>query len=187
MVEIRGVTWDLGGTRLYPFQAAQYLYKAQGAKAGVSSYPFRDAKRLMEACAIMGGESGWYVKAWHANVVRDDEGRIVRDALGKMTVKSVDLGWIQRNADVTDAALADNEVAPFVENLFDSNTYGYLDRPALAATEAANLYLARGWQPWYAYSNGGWRTHLPTAGLAVGNFLAVEYMNKQSFYTIRTR
>jgi hypothetical protein len=183
--EIRGVTWDLAGERLYPFQAAQYLYNASTTKNGVIIHPFREAKVLTVACATMGGESDWRLRSWHANVLREEDGSIKRDSQGRITIKSIDLGWIQRNADIADLPYRDTEIAPLVQSLFDSEQFGYLDRPALAANEAARLYVDRGWQPWVAYSNGGWRRHLPNAGLAVANFIAVEFMNKQSFYAIR--
>jgi len=185
--EIRGVTWDLAGERLMPFQAAQYLYKAEAKINDVVSRPFRDAKTLMTGCAVMGGESAWYTKAWHANVARNADGMILRPQPGFLTVKSIDLGWIQRNAELEDTDIADDAVKDLVAELFDDAAYGYLDRPGLAANEAARLYTQRGWQPWYAYANGGWKRHLPMAGQAVANFLAVEFGLGQSFYTIRSR
>jgi hypothetical protein len=190
--EIRGVTWDFGDKpALYPFQAAQYLYNARvevNTTSGPQAlFPFRDAKVLCKACAVMGGESGWYTGAWHANVRRNTDGTIARPQPGYLTVNSVDLGWIQRNADIDNVEIADGDVKTLVEGLFNDPTYGYLDRPALAANEAARLFVARQWKPWYAEANGGWKKHLPMAGKAVANFLAVEFGLGQSFYTIRTR
>lgn len=187
MEEIRGVTYDFTGERLFPFQAAQYLYQAASLKAGQQFYPFREAKTLMTACAVMGGESLWYLKAWHANVARNPDGTINRPQPGMLTIKSIDLGWIQRNADIEDVDILDEDVEPLVQELFSSGDYAYLDRPARAAEEAARLFIARGWQPWYAYSNGGWKRHLPNAGVAVANFLAVEFGLGQSYYQIRPR
>lgn len=181
------MTWDLAGERLYPFQAAQYLYNAKTVKGAATIHPFREAKTLTIGCAVMGGESDWRLRSWHANVARNEDGTIKRDAQGRITVKSIDLGWIQRNADVADLPYPDEEIEPLVLGLFDSEQFGYLDRPALAADEAARLYVERGWQPWVAYGNGGYRRHLPNAGLAVANFLAVEFLNRQSFYTIRQK
>lgn len=185
MEEIRGVTWDFGsGQRLYPFQAAQYLHQADPPNGPP---PFRDAKRLMEACAVMGGESGWYLTAWHLNVKRDSAGNILWDEQRRLLATSCDLGWIQRNAEFADTALLPEDVPAFVQALFDSPEFGYLDRPALAAQEAARLFTERGWQPWVAWLNKSYKRHLPMAGQAVANFLAVEYGLGQSFYVIRTR
>lgn len=187
MEEIRSVTYDFGGARLYPFQAAQYLYKATGTKDGKVLTPFRDVKVLTTACAVMGGESLWYLRAWHANVKRNDDGSIYRPQPGMLVVKSVDLGWIQRNADIEDTEMQDADVSKLVEQLFSDSQYQDLDRPAKAANIAAQLYLDRGWGPWYAFSNGGYKRHLPQAGLAVANLIAVEFGLGQSYYIINPK
>ncbi len=186
--EIRGVTWDFGDEApMWPSVALRYLYNAKVMRNSVAVYPFRDAKMLAVAGAVMGGESAWYPKAWHANVVKDADGQIVYDAQGRITVKSIDLGWIQRNADLADTAYQPEEIAPLVVSLFESEQYGYLDRPGLAANEAARLYVERGWQPWYAYSNKGYLRHLPKSILGAANFLAIEFGLGQSYYMIRPR
>lgn len=184
MEQIRGVTWDFGGTRLHPFQVAQYLYKADPDNGPP---PFRDAKVLTVGCAVMYGESAGYLKAWHLNVLRDAAGNIVWDEDRRLTAKSCDLGWIQRNAEFPDVKLLPEDVPEFVQALFDSEQYGYLDRPALAANEAAALYVARKWQPWVAYGNGSYKKYLKTACLAVGNFLGVEFGQGNSLLEIRQR
>jgi hypothetical protein len=161
--EIRGVTWDLGGWRLYPRQKAQYAY-AGG---------FTNVKLQQEALATFDGESGGYLKAWHINVRRNEDGTIFREDDGRLTAKSVDLGWIQKNIDLGNKLLADSEAADFIEEVF---TQGHpeLARPLFSATLAYRMYLERGWDPWYAYSNGGYKRHLGSAALGIGNWLAFE-------------
>jgi hypothetical protein len=161
--EIRGVTWDLGGWRLYPRQKAQYAYGGG----------FADVKLLQDAIATFDGESGGYLKAWHYNVRRNDDGTIFRDDEGRFIAKSVDLGWIQKNILLMNKALHDEEAADFVEEIF---TQGHpeLARPLFSATIAYEMYLVRGWEPWYAYTNGGYKRHLGKSCLAIGNWLAFE-------------
>lgn len=164
--EQRGVTWDLDGARLLPFQQAQYLYNA-----GI-----RDAADLATMVATLLGESAGYLRAWHHNVADQDDGTIV--------VKSTDLGWIQRNV-VHDEPIvvARDQAAALADRLFSENPS--LAKPGTSAAVAAQLFAQRGFQPWYAYSNGGWKRHRSTAVLAVGNFLAVRLGLGQSYLTIR--
>lgn len=161
--EIRGVTWDLGGWRLYPRQKAQY------AVAG----GFEKIDDLYEAIATFDGESGGYLKAWHYNVKRNADGTILRDAEGRFTAKSVDLGWIQKNIALGDKLLHDAEAAAFVEEVF---TQGHPDlaKPLYSATVAYEMFLARGWDPWYAYLNGSYKRYIGGAALAIGNWIAFE-------------
>jgi hypothetical protein len=164
MIEIRGVTFGFDGEQLEPQQAAQRLYKAG----------FKDAKVLAIMWAILEGESARYLKAWHHNVARDDDGSIIRDDIGRFAVKSTDLGFIQRNVvhsppkKVTDA-----ESPVFVESLFTANPD--LARGDKSAEIAFALYQDRGYQPWYAYSNRGYRRHREAACSAVREYLRVVF------------
>ena len=68
--EIRGVTWDFGGRQLEPWEAAQKLYVAG----------FKDARQLAIMWAVIEGESGGYTRAWHHNVVRNEDGKFRFDS-----------------------------------------------------------------------------------------------------------
>jgi hypothetical protein len=160
VVEIRGVTYDFGGERLDPWQAVQRLYRAGLA----------DAKVLAIGYAVMMGESGCYLKAWHHNLVRDDGGGIVRDVDGRFTVKSTDLGFIQKNiVHNPQVKLLDSESPHFVDTLFEEHPE--LARGDESAVIAKAMYDSRGWSPWYAYVNGSYKRSLAPACVAVGNFL----------------
>lgn len=161
--EIKSVTFDFWGEQLEPYLAAQRLYKAG----------FTDAKLLAVIWAVMEGESGGYLKAWHNNVERTPEGDILLSE-GMMTVKSTDLGFIQRNVVHTPTVRLEptrEAVGLFIEDLFNAN-------PKLAnGQESANiaytLFKQRGFKPWYAYTNGSYRKNVSRGCLAVGNFLAL--------------
>ena len=160
--EIRNVTWGFAGEELKPWQAAQRLYKAG----------FTDAKTLALIWAVIEAESGGYLKAWHHNVEREDDGSIKRDASGRMTVKSSDLGFIQRNVPHSPNVkleMTEQASGAFVDQLFAAHPE--LARGDASAKIAFQLYSARGFQPWYAYANGSYRRSLERACLAVGNFL----------------
>ena len=164
--EIRGVTWDIGGWRLYPRQKAEFAY-AGG---------FVDAVELYTAIATFDAESGGYVEAWHINVARTDDGKIRRDDDGRFTAKSIDLGWIQRNVPLGDRLVHDADAATLAEETFDLNPD--LRRPLKSAEIARDLFEARQragqnpWGPWYAYLNGSYHRHTGGAALAVGNWIA---------------
>ena len=173
MEEIRNVSFGLWGEELKEWQAIQRLVAAG----------FQDPRLLARMFAIIEGESGSYQRAWHANVMRlpADEsdlppygGDIKRDAEGRMTIKSIDLGFIQRNVDIPDAVMAMTPEAmePFVDGLF--NKYPRLTDPWTAAEEAYALYLDRGFQPWYAYQPGtpAFKAKVKRGCQAVGNYLA---------------
>lgn len=162
--EIRGVTWDLDGAELLPWLAAQRLYKAG----------FEDAKLLTTMWAVIEGESGGYLKAWHHNVKRNDDGSIFRNEAGNMLIKSTDLGFIQKNvvhASPVEVATTGGEAKDFVDTLF--KIYPELARGDDSAKIAYQMYKQRGFQPWYAYTNGSYKKHLDQAVLAVGNYLAL--------------
>jgi hypothetical protein len=172
--EIRGVTWDLDGAQLAPWQAAQRLYKAG----------FEDAKILTLMWATLEGESGRYLKAWHHNVDRDESGQILYFADGKMLIKSTDLGFIQRNVvHAPQTYKHPDEAGEFTESLFQQ--HADLARGDRSAEVAWELFKTRAFQPWYAYTNGHYRKHMPRAALAVANFLAVEFGLGRDLYRIR--
>jgi len=167
--EILHVTYGLDGEQLDGWQAAQRLYLAG----------FKDAQTLGRMLAIIAGESGWYLKAWHHNVLHDADGNIIRDADGRFTVTSTDLGFIQKNIPHSPVVkIVDSESQAFVDSLFD-------DFPDLAFGDkssaiAYSMYKARGFQPWYAYSNDSYKRHLDRACLAVGNYLGMVFLRNRT-------
>lgn len=166
MEEIRGITWDLAGEELKPWLACQRLYKAG----------FKDAKTLAIMWATIESESGGYLKAWHHNVVRNEDGSIQKTADGLMVVKSTDLGFIQKNIVHNPQVLlpvAGDQSKLFVEDLFAANPD--LARADQAAVIAFNMWKQRGFQPWYAYTNGHYKKNLGRATVAVANYLALAF------------
>lgn len=162
--EIRGITWELDGEELKPWLAAQRLYKAG----------FKDAKVLAIMWATIEAESGGYLKAWHHNVTRNEDGTIKRTADGRMEVRSTDLGFIQRNVPHSPFVLlptTGDESKLFVEELFTANPD--LARADKSSEIAFQLWKQRGFQPWYAYTNGHYKKSMDRACLAVANFLAL--------------
>jgi hypothetical protein len=172
--EIWNVTWSFGtGPRLDPIQSMQRLYAAG----------FKDASLLCVAYATMMSESGRYLKAWHANVVRNVDGtvkRIVRESdPGKeyMLVKSIDLGYCQFNVTFNpwiEIEISETVILPWVETLFE-------EHPEYAnAWEACviawDFFTRRGWTPWYAHTNGSYKRGLPSASLAVARFLRMKHV-----------
>ena len=142
--EIRDVTFGLWGAELAEWQAIQRLVNAG----------FLHPKVLTIMFAIIEGESGSYLKAWHANVKRDAEGKIFRkveDGASYMQIQSVDLGFIQRNVNVTDewVEIHPEAMRDYIENLF--SLYPNLALASESSEIAFDLYSERGFQPWYAY------------------------------------
>lgn len=163
--EIRGVTYDFDGVELREWQAIQRLYRAG----------FTDLITLGHMFAIVEGESGSYTKAWHANVTRDAEGMILRkteDGVDKMQIKSIDLGFIQRNVNVTDVwvEMDPEAMAEWVNQMWDAHPH--LADAQLSAEAAFDLWTDRGFQPWYAYKPGtqGYYQKKRRAGKAIANF-----------------
>lgn len=163
--EIRGITWDLDGEQLKPWLAAQRLYKAG----------FKDADLLCTMWAVLEAESGGYLKAWHHNVERNADGTIlVIDGL--MTVRSTDLGFIQKNIVHNPKQILPvegNQSKLFVADLFLA--FPELARGDESAKIAHEMYLQRGFQPWYAYSNGSYEKSIGRGTAAVANFLAIKH------------
>lgn len=164
MEEIRDVTYGLWGYKLPNWQSATYLVRAG----------FHDPRVLLNMFAIIMGESGSYLNAWHANVRRTPEDNILYDIYGNMTVKSIDLGYIQKNVEISPDFVVQPTAAamkPLVEAKF-------AEFPGLAdAQESAyiayDLYLARGFAPWYAYKPGTpeWQLKKKSGAKAIADFL----------------
>lgn len=160
MEEIRGTTWDLEGEKLKPWQGVQRLFWAG----------WTNVQTLVTAYATMMGESSDFLKAWHHNVVRTPTGEIVRDEEGRITIRSTDLGYIQKNVIHNPPAVkAPSECAEFAHELFDK--FPDLADGKKSAVVARALYVDAGknFSPWYAYENH--QKHVPLAVLAVANFL----------------
>lgn len=173
--EIQHVTWGLDGEQLAPWQSIQRIYRAG----------FTDLKICATMYAVIYYESGNYLKAWHHNVKRNADDTIYTMD-GKMTVYSTDLGYIQKNIDHTPdvviPATAEASAA-FVETLWLK--YPSLSKGDQSATVAHDLYLARGFDPWYAYKNGNYKKAFPDACVAVGNFLDKVINDKDGHQIIR--
>jgi hypothetical protein len=166
MEEIQHVTWDLDGTELAEWQAIQRLYRAG----------FQDMLTLGTMFAIIEGESGSYTRAWHANVTRTtDNNEIVRDSrngIDFMCIESIDLGFIQYNVKAGPQwiAMTVDAMAIFVDAQFAK-------RPELADAQlsseiAHDLFIDRGFQPWYAYKPGtiGFYQKKRRAAKAIGDW-----------------
>lgn len=149
MEEIRGITWDLWGEELSHEQTIQRIVKA--------GFPVHDGTALT-MFAIVEGESGEYQRAWHANVVRLADGSIKRrdvNGIARMTVKSIDLGFMQFNVPIEpdlEIDMTSEAMEAFVETKFDQHPE--LADPWQAAERAYALWKQRGFQPWYAYKPG---------------------------------
>lgn len=166
MEEIRNVTYGLWGEELPIWMAIQRLVKAG----------FHDPRVLLNMFAIIEGESGSYLRAWHANIKRtpSPELKIIYDPEGKMTVKSIDLGFIQRNVVLNPQVVIEpTEVAmkEFVNRMFEENPK--LARADTSAEIAYDLYLDRGFAPWFAYKPGeeSFRLKKRRGAKAIGNYL----------------
>jgi hypothetical protein len=163
--EIRGVTWDFDGEQLDPWLAAQRLYKAG----------FKDAQELCVMWAVLESESGGYLKAWHHNVTRNEDGTIKLFDDYLMEVKSTDLGFIQKNVVHNPRPLLPvegDQSQLFVDDLFVA--FPALARGDESAVIARQLFVQRGFQPWYAHTNGSYKKSMPRACAAVANFLALK-------------
>lgn len=151
----KGLIWDLDGWQIQPWQAANYLSDAGFLAPGLCAI----------GVATMMAESNLYQLAWHLNVRRNEDGTILRDG-DLMYVQSADLGWIQRNTPVDRPILAEpNAAQALVDELFETVEW---DKFIASAKEARRLWLARGFAPWVANTNGAFRAFLPQAALGVG-------------------
>lgn len=165
MEEIMHITWDLDGVELAEWQAIQRLYRAG----------FHDMLTLGTMFAIIEGESGSFTKAWHANVNRDSAGNIVRDnRAGEdyMCITSIDLGFIQYNVNV------DNQFVPMDASYMQAYVDAlWIHYPELAdaqqsSEKAYDLFVDRGFLPWYAYKPGtlGFYQKKRRAAKAIGDW-----------------
>jgi hypothetical protein len=171
----RGITWDLAGTRLKDWQAADFLDRAGFGKHGPLV--------LVDGVATMIAEAGLHLRAFHLNVDRDSDGRIVRDSQGRMHVKSADLGWIQKNTPSDrHIPVTEEAAAELVAELFEEHPN--LAKPLPSALVAYALYKERGYQPWYGYAHRA--AHMGQAVLSVANYLAVKRGLKDGFAVRRT-
>jgi len=173
MEEIRGITWDFWGVELSHEQTIQRIL--------LGGFPIQGGVAL-KMFAIVEGESGEYTKAWHANVVRDPDGNITRDENGEMTIKSIDLGFMQFNINVTPNVKMPFDIimmAEFVEMMYDDHPE-YAD-PWESSRLAYELYKRRGFQPWYAYKPGTeeFKKKMRYGALAFGNWLAHSYVGRK--------
>jgi len=175
MEEIRNVTWGLWGEELPEWIAIQRLVRAG----------FHDPRVLLNMFAIIEGESGSYIRAWHANVKRTPapESNIIYNEEGEMEIKSIDLGFIQRSVALSPHAFVaptEEDMEIFVNKMFDENPL--LARADTAAEEAYELYLERGFQPWYAFKPGTpeFRLKKRRGSKAIGNYLLRTQVGKDS-------
>lgn len=188
MEHINKINYGFGGVELSEWQAIQRLVRAG----------FSDIRVLGTMFAIVEGESGSYTRAFHCNVNRDDNGMIVRnkiDDVDHMHVNSVDLGFMQFNTDLPDSGewieMHEEAVAEFINTLFDEEPWKA--DAQLSSERAYELYLRRGFQPWYAYrpedprflekkrragksiANYYLRTQVPKLPIDNGKFAEVEF------------
>lgn len=128
--------------------------------------------------AIVEGESGSYTRAFHCNVNRtqDEEKLIVRKQINGvdfMKVNSVDLGFMQFNTPIpgdTWVQMTTDAVSDFINRLFEDEPW---KADAQESSERAyELYLRRGFQPWYAWKPDDPRFHEKKrrAGKAIANY-----------------
>jgi hypothetical protein len=169
---ITNVTYGFGGAELAEWQVIQRLVRSG----------FSDLRVVGTMFAIVEGESGSYTRAFHCNVDRtlDINGkrdRIVRkniDGADHMFVKSVDLGFMQFNTDVPGAGkwikMDEEVVAEFITEMF--NAEPWKGNAQLSSERAYELYLERGFQPWYAYKPNEieFQEKKRRAGKAIANY-----------------
>ena len=128
--------------------------------------------------AIVEGESGSYTRAFHCNVNRtqDEAKLIIRKQINGvdfMKVNSVDLGFMQFNTPIpgdTWVQMTEDAVSDFINRLFEDEPW---KADAQESSERAyELFLQRGFQPWYAYRPDDVRFHEKKrrAGKAIANY-----------------
>lgn len=179
---IENVSYGFYGARLDQVQRMQRLYKAG----------FKDASLLVDAYATMMGESGGYLKAFHHNVERNEDGTIKRfpDSAGKIYMKviSTDLGFIQKNTPHSPTRMVEmTEEASkaFVDELFEE--YPELANGWASCEVAWEMYNTvvqgekRKFTPWYAYVNGSYKNSLPNACVALGKWAANKYLDNPQY------
>jgi hypothetical protein len=169
---INKITYGFGGAELAEWQVIQRLVRSG----------FSDLRVVGTMFAIVEGESGSYTRAFHCNVDRtlDINGQrdlIVRkniDGADHMFVKSVDLGFMQFNTDLPGTGqwikMDEAVVAEFITEMF--NAEPWKANAQLSSERAYELYLQRGFQPWYAYKPDdiGFQEKKRRAGKAIANY-----------------
>lgn len=179
--EYRNITFGLWGVELAEWQTIQRLVLAG----------FGEVRLLCNMFAIIEGESGSYTKAWHANVKRDENDKIVRRTganADQMFMTSIDLGFIQRNLPIAGGGAWVDMTPETMENIVETL---FAENPKLADAEesakiAWTLYSQRGFQPWYAYKPGtqGFYLKKRWAAKAIANYLLRTQVNKLAFVDI---
>lgn len=172
MEHIKNINYGFGGVQLAEWQTVQRLVRSG----------FSDLRVLGTMFAIVEGESGGYTRAFHCNVDRtlDADGNknlIVRKQInGKdyMYVKSVDLGFMQFNTDLPGVGqwveMNEEIVAGFIKKMFDAESWKA--DAQLSSEHAYEMYLQRGFHPWYAYKPNDvhFQEKKREAGKAIANY-----------------
>lgn len=172
MEHIKNINYGFGGVQLAEWQTIQRLVRSG----------FSDLRVLGTMFAIVEGESGGYTRAFHCNVDRtlDADGNknlIVRKQInGKdyMYVKSVDLGFMQFNTDLPGVGqwveMNEEIVAGFIKKMFDAESWKA--DAQLSSEHAYEMYLQRGFHPWYAYKPNDihFQEKKREAGKAIANY-----------------
>lgn len=177
MEHINKITYGFGGVELAEWQVIHRLVKSG----------FVDLRVLGTMFAIVEGESGSYTRAFHCNVDRtlDVNGKpdlIVRkqiNGIDHMFVKSVDLGFMQFNTDLPGVgqwiAMIEETVVEFINKMFEAEPWK--GNAQLSSEHAYELYLQRGFQPWYAYKPGD--IHFQEKKRRAGKAMANYYLRTQ--------
>jgi hypothetical protein len=171
------INYGFGGVELAEWQAIQRLVRSG----------FTDLRVLGTMFAIVEGESGSYTRAFHCNVDRtlDADGKrdlIVRKEINGvecMHVNSVDLGFMQFNTDIPGAGIwlemREEVVADFIKTMFAAEPW---KADAQRSSERAyEMYLQRGFQPWYAYQPD--EVHFQEKKRRAGKAIANYYLRTQ--------
>lgn len=180
MEHIQNINYGFGGVELAEWQIIDRLIKSG----------FSDLRVLGTMFAIVEGESGGYTRAFHCNVDRtlDANGNkdlIVRkqiDGIDYMFVKSVDLGFMQLNTDLPGTgqwiAMTEDAVAKFIDIMFVAEPWK--GNAQLSSEHAYEMYLERGFQPWYAYKPDDihFQERKRLAGKAIANYYLRMYVPK---------
>lgn len=180
MEHIRNINWGLGGAKLAEWQIIDRLIRSG----------FSDLRVLGTMFAIVEGESGGYTRAFHCNVDRtvDADGNkdlIIRkqiNSVDHMHVNSVDLGFMQLNTPLPAPGewveMHEEAVAEFINRMFDAEPW---KADAQRSSEHAyEMYLHRGFQPWYAYKPDDihFQEKKREAGKAMANYYLRMYVPK---------
>jgi hypothetical protein len=184
--EIRGVTWDLQGATMLHWLMIRRLCQAGFISEKDGLGRAGDAV-VLNMFAISEGESGGSLKAWHINVVRNDDGTIKRtqiDGKDTMSVRSIDMGSMQINETV---ALFQLEMDPVpVQAWVDEMFAGYPDLAhvdtslviAMSKFKADIRAGGSGYRPWYAYQpdTAHWRQKKRYGSKAFADYLIRTYV-----------